>query len=567
MRLLRVVVSRGTREEPRRRGNGPGRLAFGGALAALLLAVWAPAASAFAPLLGPVSATPTNNGSTLKATVYPYGLDTHYRFEYGTTAAYGTSAPVPDGDAGSAAYPTAVPVQETISGLAPNTTYHYRFAASNSDGPVSSADLQFTTTGPAPTVSDEAATAVSGGFELKGTVNPNGSATTYQFEYGTTTSYGSKIPASEAGVGSGSADVAVAQTLTGLLPNTTYHFRLTARNAGNTAMTGDRTFLTPTPPPSAPAAEVNAPQQTVNGFQLKGAVNPDSLPTTYHFEFGTTTAYGTNLPEPDASAGSGASAVAVSEEVTGLLSSTTYHYRIVASNSEGPGVSADETFTTPPPKPTVTSLPVSESAEGFTLHGSVNPNGAATTYHFDFGITEAYGQSFPSTEASVGSASTPVAVAQLVKGLPPGVPYHYRLAAHNAGGTSFGEDQFFMTPATPESPPAVSKPSSTALVPPAPIPPSNSFSAHVGAAKSGKPALLVQVPGPGSIVVGGRLIKPARAEARGAGSVSLALKLTAGGRRALAGSRGHRLLAKLTIVFQPVGGSAATIHRTVVFKQ
>jgi hypothetical protein len=567
MRLLRVVGGQGTRMDSRQGGNRAGRLAFFGALASVLLAAWAPAAGAFAPLLGPVSATPTTNGSTLKATVYPYGLDTHYRFEYGTTAAYGTSVPVPDGDAGSAAYPTAVPVQEAISGLTPNTIYHYRFTASNADGPVSSADLQFTTTGPAPTVSDEAAAEVSGGFELKGTVNPNGSATTYQFEYGTTTGYGSKIPASEASVGSGGADVAVAQTLTGLLPNTTYHFRLTAHNAGNTAMTGDRTFLTPTPPPSAPAAEVNAPQQTLNGFQLKGAVNPDSLPTTYHFEFGTTTAYGTNLPEPDASAGSGASAVAVSEEVTGLLPSTTYHYRIVASNSEGPGISADEAFTTPPPKPAVTSLPVSESAEGFTLHGSVNPNGAATTYHFDFGITETYGQSFPSTEASVGSGSTPVAVAQLVKGLPPGVPYHYRVVAHNAGGTSFGEDQFFITPATPESLPTAPKPSTPTLTPPAPIPPSNSFSTRVGTVKSGKAALAVQIPGPGSVAVSGRLVKPTRAEARAAGSVSLPLKLTAAGRRALSKSRGHKLSVKLTIVFQPVGGSPATTHRTVVFKQ
>jgi hypothetical protein len=453
------------------------------------------AAGAFAPLLGPVSATPASNGATLKATVYPYGLDTHYRFEYGTTTAYGTSVPVPDGDAGSASYPTAVPVQQTISGLAANTTYHYRFAASNSDGPVNSADLQFTTTGPAPTVSDEAAVEVSGGFELKGSVNPNGSATTYQFEYGTTTSYGSKIPVPEASVGSDSTAVAVAQTVTSLLPNTTYHYRLTAHNGGNTAMTGDKTLLTLPAPPAAPAAEVNAPQATIGGFLLKGAVNPDSLSTTYHFEFGTTTAYGTNLPEPDASAGSGESAVAVKEEVTGLLPNTTYHYRIVASNSEGPGVSGDQAFTTPPPKPVAISQSVTEDVEGFTLHGSVNPNGAETTYFFEFGITEAYGQSFPSTEAGVGSGVAPVSVSQLVKGLPPGVPYHYRLVAHNAGGTSFGEDEFFITPETAAAPPVVTKPATTRLVPPAPTPPSNTVSTRVGPVKPGKAVLGIQVPG------------------------------------------------------------------------
>jgi hypothetical protein len=536
-------------------------------LTSILLGAFPAAAGAFAPLLGPVSATPSTSGATLKANVYPYGLDTHYRFEYGTTTAYGTSVPVPDGDAGSAPYPTAVPVQQAISGLAANTTYHYRFTASNSDGPVNSADLQFTTTGPAPSVSDEAATEVSGGFELKGTVNPNGSATTYQFEYGTTTSYGSKIPVPEAGVGSGSANVSVVQTVSGLLPNTTYHYRLAARNAGSAAMTGDRTLLTPPAPPAAPAAEVNAPEATLNGFLLKGAVNPDSLPTTYHFEFGTTTDYGTNLPDPDASTGSGESAVAVMQEVTGLLPNTTYHYRIVAGNSKGPGVSGDQAFTTPPLKPNAISLPVTEDAEGFTLHGSVNPNGGETTYFFEFGITEAYGQSFPGAAVSVGSGIAAVSVSQPVKGLPPGVPYHYRLVAHNAGGTSVGGDEFFMTPEAPAAPPVGTKTSTTMPAPPALIPPSNAVSARVGSAKSGKAALGVQVPGAGSVAVSGKLIKAVRANPARAGTVSLVLKLTAAGRKALSSSRGHKLSVKLTIVFKPLGGSAATSHKTVVFKQ
>lgn len=566
--MNRLVAAHTRRSKTgRRRRSRVGLPLILGVLASLALGAFPSFASAFSPLLGPVSATPSSGGATLKASVYPYGLDTHYRFEYGTTNSYGTSVPVPDGDAGSAAYPAAVPVQEAVSGLAANTTYHYRFVASNSDGPVNSADLQFTTTGLPPIVSDEAATEVSGGFELKGTVNPNGSAATYQFEYGTTTSYGSKIPVPEASVGSGSADVAVAQTVSGLLPNTTYHYRLAARHAGNTAMTGDRTLLTPPAPPSAPAAEVNAPQATLTGFLLKGAVNPDSLPTTYHFEFGTSTAYGTNLPEPDASAGSGGNAVAVSKEVTGLLPNTTYHYRIVASNSEGPGVSGDQVFTTPPPKPVAVSLPVTEGAEGFTLHGSVNPNGAETTYFFEFGITEAYGQSFPSTEAGIGSGATPVSVSQLVTGLPPGVPYHYRLVAHNAGGTSFGEDEFFMTPEAPAAPSVVTKSATVTIAPPAPIPPSSAVSTRVGSVKSGKAVLGIEVPGPGSVAVSGKLVKAARGNASGAGTVSLILKLTAAGRKALDSSRGHRLTVKLTIVFKPLGGAAGTTHKTVVFKQ
>lgn len=568
MNGLTAARAQGKRSDRRQRRSTALPLVLLAILTVAMLGAFPPAAGAFPPFLGPVSATPATTGATLKATVYPYGLDTHYRFEYGTTTAYGTSVPVPDGDAGSAAYPTAVPVQQAIAGLAQGTTYHYRFVASNSDGPVNSSDLQFTTAGPPPVVSDEAATEVSGtSFELKGTVNPSGSATTYQFEYGTTTSYGSKIPVPEASVGSGSADVPVTQTVTGLLPNTTYHYRLTAHNPGNTVMTGDKTFLTPPAPPSAPSAEINAPEATTGGFLLKGAVNPDSLSTTYHFEFGTTTAYGTNLPEPDASAGSGAAAVPVTQEVTSLLPNTTYHYRIVAGNAEGPGISGDEAFTTPPLKPGAISLPVSEDAEGFTLRGSVDPNGAETTYFFEFGITEAYGESFPSTAASAGSGSAPVPVSELVKGLPPSVPYHYRLVAHNAGGTSFGEDEFFVTPTAPESAPVVTKPGPVTLAPPAPLPPSNSFSTHLGSVKSGKAVLGVQVPGAGSVSVSGKLLKAVRTTASGAGTVSLSLKLTAAGRKALAKAPGHKLTVKLTVVFKPLGGSAATTHKTVVFKQ
>jgi hypothetical protein len=85
--------------------------------------------------------------------------------------------------------------------------------------------------------------------------------------------------------------------------------------------------------------------------------------------------------------------------------------------------------------------------------------------------------------------------------------------------------------------------------------------------KPGKAVLGIQVPGAGSLAVSGKLVKAVRANAAGAGTVSLVLKLTAAGRRALSSSRGHKLSIKLTIVFKPLGGSAGTSHKTVVFKQ
>jgi sugar lactone lactonase YvrE len=62
---------------------------------------------------------------------------------------------------------------------------------------------------------------------LNGTINPNGSATTYYFEYGTTTSYGSKTSTFSAG--SGISDVAVSKEISGLTADTSYHYRLVAK--------------------------------------------------------------------------------------------------------------------------------------------------------------------------------------------------------------------------------------------------------------------------------------------------------------------------------------------------
>src|SRR2546423_774550 len=65
--------------------------------------------------------------------------------------------------------------------------------------------------------------------QLRGTVNPQGAATTYFFQYGTTARYGAQTPTKNAGSGSKAVDVATA--VGGLAPGTTYHFRLVARNA------------------------------------------------------------------------------------------------------------------------------------------------------------------------------------------------------------------------------------------------------------------------------------------------------------------------------------------------
>jgi hypothetical protein len=96
---------------------------------------------------------------------------------------------------------------------------------------------------------------------LNGTVNPQGVPTTYQFEYGTTASYGGRAPGSPAKLGPGASAVTVSARIAYLAPGTTYHYKLTTSKAGRTFSTADATFTTP-PAPSIPGAGNTTPART-----------------------------------------------------------------------------------------------------------------------------------------------------------------------------------------------------------------------------------------------------------------------------------------------------------------
>jgi Repeat of unknown function (DUF346) len=96
-----------------------------------------------------------------------------------------------------------------------------------------------------PTASTEAASAVGGSkATLNATVNPEGSPTSYYFEYGTTTAYGSKWPIAAERAGSNVYDTSVSHELSGLQPETTYHYRVVAESPEGTIKGQDSTFTT-----------------------------------------------------------------------------------------------------------------------------------------------------------------------------------------------------------------------------------------------------------------------------------------------------------------------------------
>lgn len=139
----RAVDERGHCYRGRRRAR-VGILRRLGLLAALTILPAAFFAGSAGAVIKPIAQTSApaaaSGGVELRGRIYTYESDTHYRFEYGTTAVYGTSVPVPDGDAGVQSIAT---VAQTITGLTPNTVYHYRLVASNAGGTGESPDATF----------------------------------------------------------------------------------------------------------------------------------------------------------------------------------------------------------------------------------------------------------------------------------------------------------------------------------------------------------------------------------------------------------------------------------------
>lgn len=235
------------------------------------------------------------------------------------------------------------------------TTVHARFAVSL----------------PAPTVTIGPPTEVEGGFAtFHGTVDPNGSATNWRFEYrqvGAAEWTVAPVPAGDAGQGTDAEPVET--TVEGLLPDASWEVRLRASNQTSSETSAVESFATAGVPPvvvTKAAVSVAGTAAT-----LVATVDPRNAPvTSCRLEYGTADSYGSSVPcEPEP--GAGDTPVVVSAEVTALAPATTYHFRVVAANECASGcgaeAGADATFTTYP----AFAFP----ARGFELVSALDTNG------------------------------------------------------------------------------------------------------------------------------------------------------------------------------------------------
>ncbi|HEY7829103.1 MAG TPA: hypothetical protein VIC06_00880 [Solirubrobacteraceae bacterium] len=189
---------------------------------------------------------------------------------------------------------------------------------------------------------------------------------------------------------------------------------------------------------SASGEEVQPTSAAVDGL-----VNPEGHATSYHVEYGTSASYGSSTALATL-AGGEFEDEPVSVPLGGLQTSTTYHFRVVASNSAGTSFGEDETFVTLPPASIDSESVSGVTATGATLAGQINPLGRDTSYRFEYGTSTAYGTSVPLPDGDIGSGRSDVSVSALVEGLSPSVTYHYRLVASNSLGVADGPDRVFV---------------------------------------------------------------------------------------------------------------------------
>ena len=399
----------------------------------------------------------STTGATIAGTVNPDETPTTYQFEYGTGTSYGQLSPASPEVVGSDN--TVHNLSATLTGLLPGQLYHYRLNASNSNGTNSGQDQTFRTPG---------ASVVDGEFSpfiaittvvLEAQVNPNSQDTTCRFEYVSDAAYnvaapdpysaGASLPC-PADLGSGFGDQSASVKVTGLTAGTLYHFQVVAVNASGSTQgateVGDQTFTTLAPPPvvSTGAASDISP----TGARVTGTVNPEGLPTTYRYQYGTDTSYGESSVSIEA--GSGSSEVAAPSTLSTLQPDTVYHYRLVATNDDGTSYGQDQTLTTAAAvlQPIVATGGASEiSQNAATISGTVNTQGLQTVYGFEIGTDTEYGP--PTGLGSIGAGLEEAGGSLSLTGLLPGTTYHYRITATNVDGTAYGADETFTTTVYP----------------------------------------------------------------------------------------------------------------------
>jgi hypothetical protein len=292
-----------------------------------------------APSVTTIAATNiTGTSATLNGTVNPNGTPTTAWFEWSTDSTLATPQSTPPQSLSAGG--SDVAVSETLGNLATGVTYFFRVVASNSPGVlIRGAIVSFTTARPPTVTTNDPIIGLT--YTVRGTVNPNGSATAAWFQFATApgTLDGPFTPTvftdtPQLSIGSGTAPVAVAQVLS-VQPFTTYFVRVAARNVGGTATGALISFTTGGVPILGFTSGFLG--GTCGGAfcaQMSSSANPQSALTEGWFEFSSDSTFKTFSSTSHQSLGSGVAAVAFQTSLT-IARGQEVFFRAVASNALG----------------------------------------------------------------------------------------------------------------------------------------------------------------------------------------------------------------------------------------
>ena len=281
-------------------------------------------------------------GGNVTGCYFEYGLEKG-NYNIGSLPCLGPT----DAEIGTPTDPIESPIKvhTDLSGLTPGTTYHYRLLATDAQGTREGSDQVFSTPPAVPDLETDPATEVTGSSAtLNGSYTGEaGVETHYYFEWGESASYGqTSSMQSDSSAGTQGVHVSINELRSIAL----YHYRIVASNKYGTDYGMDQTFETTGAPRIISFSSTNV---TATTAELIAKIDTDGLNTKYHFEYGTTTAYGHSAPNPEGVISSSEAEKTVSLSLTNLQAGATYHFRVLAQNEDGAVTSEDQSFSFYPP--------------------------------------------------------------------------------------------------------------------------------------------------------------------------------------------------------------------------
>lgn len=212
---------------------------------------------------------------------------------------------------------------------------------------------------------------------INGNVNPNGLPATAWFEYGEDSSLSNPTRTDNQAIGSGTAPLSINATLTGLKTGTTYYYRVAASSSAGTAKGTIASLATLSIPPTVITA-TSGPD--TNTAVVSGSVNPNGLATNAWFEYAQDPDSSLSNPTifDNQAIGLGKAPSSINATLTSLKTTTTYYWRVAASNTAGTSKGSIKSFTTTSTPPPIANPGPDQSVfegQAVTLNGSGSTDG------------------------------------------------------------------------------------------------------------------------------------------------------------------------------------------------